>query len=134
MCRNFLQNTMQGWVHVHISDQITDHYAAELRTVKCWRKDVFHLFHHHTATNAYICYKLNPNKQEQNYALEFLVQLVEGLVGSYQEPRKKVGRPSLGPIKVALHGDHSGQETGKVCCLCIKALPRLHGDLYYNLV
>ena len=27
---------------------------------------------------------------------EFMVHLVEGLIGGYQEPRKKVGRPSIG--------------------------------------
>ena len=44
------------------SDQMTDQYACELRTVKCWRKVVFHLIAR-TTTNAYICY------QQQMYAL-----------------------------------------------------------------
>ena len=44
----------------NVSDQMTDHYGAELGTVKCWRKIVFHLFDR-TVSNAYICYKNNIN-------------------------------------------------------------------------
>jgi hypothetical protein len=44
---------MLVWPGIDVSDQMTDHYRAELGTVKCWRKVVFHLFDR-TVTNAYI--------------------------------------------------------------------------------
>ncbi|CAB4027540.1 THAP domain-containing 9 [Paramuricea clavata] len=79
-----------------LSDQMTDQYASEKRRVKCWKKVVFHLIDR-TATNSYICYKCNPNiRGKHKTHLEFLVELVQGLIGGYEEPRKKVGRPSLG--------------------------------------
>ena len=43
------------------SDQMTDQYVVELKTVKCWRKVVFHLILMRTTTNAYICYLENSN-------------------------------------------------------------------------
>ena len=43
------------------SDQITDQYLSELKTVKCWKKIVFHLISR-TTSNAYICYVQNNNK------------------------------------------------------------------------
>ena len=49
-----------GMGGVDKSDQMTDYYACELRTIKCWRKVVFHLIAR-TTTNAYICYLHNPN-------------------------------------------------------------------------
>lgn len=42
-----------GMGGVDKSDQMTDQYAGELRTLKCWHKVVFHLIHR-TTTNAYI--------------------------------------------------------------------------------
>ena len=113
---------------IDVSDQMTDHYAAELKTVKCWRKIVFHPIHC-TATNAYICYKQNLNKQGKTMThLEFLIQLVKGLVGPFREPRKKVGRPSLGPLKARQTARHfmemiPDQKREKVCCLCNKTQP-----------
>ena len=41
------------WPGIDVSDQMTDHYSAELGTVKCWRNIVFHLFDR-TVTNACI--------------------------------------------------------------------------------
>ena len=41
---------------------LSNQYATELRTVKCWHKIVFHLINR-TVTNAYICYKNNTNDQ-----------------------------------------------------------------------
>lgn len=78
------------------SDQMTDQYSCELRSRKCWRKIMFHLFDR-TMTNAYILYKNNPNLQGTPLThLKFIISVVEGLIGGYEEPRKKVGRPSLG--------------------------------------
>ena len=87
----------------------TDHYSAELGTVKCWRKVVFHLFDR-TVTNAYICYKNNindptPAKKKMTH-LQFMIRLVEGLIGGYEEPRTRVGRPSLGSPEARLTARH----------------------------
>lgn len=85
----------KGMGGVDMADQMTDSYAGEFRTVKCWKKIVFHLIDR-TVTNAYICYKTNPNlagKKLTHY--QFIIKLVEGLIGNYQEPRKRVGRPSI---------------------------------------
>ena len=79
------------------SDQITDQYSSELKTVKCWRKIVFHLISR-TTSNAYICYVQNKNIIDRKMThLEFQVALVEGLVAGHTETRRKAGRPSLGP-------------------------------------
>ena len=43
----------KGMGGVDKSDQITDQYSSELKTVKCWRKIVFHLISR-TTSNAYI--------------------------------------------------------------------------------
>ena len=84
-----------GMGGVDRSDQMTDHCSAESRTLKCWRKVVFHLIDR-TITNAYICYKTNPNVSGKKMThLQFIIGVVEGLIGEYKEPRKKVGRPSL---------------------------------------
>ena len=51
---NIVSEYNNGMGGVDLSDQMTDQYAGELRTFKCWRKIVFHLFDR-TATNAYLC-------------------------------------------------------------------------------
>lgn len=80
-----------GMGGVDMADQMTDCYAGEFRTVKCWKKVVFHLIDR-TVTNAYVCYKSNPNVRGKRLThYEFIIQLVEGLVGGYQEPRTRVG-------------------------------------------
>ena len=122
-------NTGMGGIDV--SDQMTDHYAAELKTVKCWHKIVFHLIHC-TATNAYICYKQNLNKQCKTMThLEFLIQLVKGLVGPFREPRKKVGRPSLGPLEARQTARHFMEmipdQKQKKCAVCATKRSQLQG-------
>jgi len=42
-----------GMGGVDLSDQLTHNYAAECKTIKCWKKVVFHLLDR-TANNAYI--------------------------------------------------------------------------------
>jgi hypothetical protein len=44
---------MLVWPGIDVSDQMTDHYSAELGTVIRWRKVLLHLFDG-TVTNAYI--------------------------------------------------------------------------------
>jgi hypothetical protein len=44
---------MLVWPGIDVSDKMTDHYSAELGTVKCWRKVVFNPFDR-KVTNAYI--------------------------------------------------------------------------------
>ena len=86
-----------GMGGVDLSDQMTDHYAGEFRTVKLWKKVVFHLIDR-TLTNAYVCYKTNPNIQGKRMDhLSFNIKVVEGLIGDYTTTRRKVGRPSLLP-------------------------------------
>ncbi|KAG1674873.1 PiggyBac transposable element-derived protein 4 [Nymphon striatum] len=81
---------MQG---VDCNDQLVDQYASELKTNKLWRKVVFHLIDRCAATNSYIMYKHhNENPLEHH---NFLVQVVEGLVGNYQEPKKRPGRKAI---------------------------------------
>ncbi|KAG1678554.1 Tyrosine-protein kinase Yes [Nymphon striatum] len=81
---------MQG---VDCNDQLVDQYASELKTNKLWRKVVFHLIDRCAATNSYIMYKHhNENPLEHH---NFLVQVVEGLVGNYQEPKKMPGRKAI---------------------------------------
>lgn len=96
----------KGMGGVDVADQMTDHYASELRTVKCWRKIVFHLFDR-TVTNAYICYKNNPHNQERKLTHQkFLVSVIEGLINGYQEPRVRGRRPSVGPHESRLTERH----------------------------
>ncbi|CAB3980931.1 Hypothetical predicted protein [Paramuricea clavata] len=38
--------------------------------------------------------------------LQFMIRLVEGLIGSYEEPRTRVGRPSLGSPEARLTARH----------------------------
>ena len=52
-CLMLSLSIMLLWPGVDVSDQMTDHYSAELGILKCWRKVVFHLFDR-TVTNAYI--------------------------------------------------------------------------------
>lgn len=110
-----------GMGGVDVSNQMTDHYAAELRTVKWWKKVVFHLIDW-TVTNSYICYKLNPNIQEKLKTHPFLVQLVERLIDGYQEPRKKVCMPSIGCPEVRKVERHFIQvipeKKRKKCAVC----------------
>ena len=87
----------RGMGGVDLSDQMTDAYAGEFRTVKLWKKVVFHLIDR-TCTNAYTCYRMNNNIQGKRLDhLHFLIKVVEGLIGDYREPRKRAGRPSLLP-------------------------------------
>ena len=78
-----------GMRSFNVSDQMTDHYGAELGTVKCWRKIVFHLFDR-TVSNAYICYKNNINDptpaKKKMTPLQFMIRPVEGLIRAYEEP------------------------------------------------
>lgn len=84
-----------GMGGVDLTDQMTDHYAGEFRTVKLWKKVVFHLIDR-TLTNSYVCYKTNPNVQGKRLDhLKFIIKVVEGLIGDYSAPRKRMGRPSL---------------------------------------
>lgn len=96
----------KGMGGVDKSDQMTDQYASEIKTVKCWRKIVFHLLAR-TTTNAYICYVENKQITGKKMThLEFQVALVEGLIGGYAEARKRSCRPSLGPEAARLTGRH----------------------------
>ncbi|XP_067943167.1 piggyBac transposable element-derived protein 4-like [Watersipora subatra] len=91
-----VQEYNAGMGGVNMSDQMTDAYAAEFRTVKCWKKVVFHLIDR-TLTNAYICYKENSNKTGKPMTHhQFIIDVVESLIGDYKEPRSQVGRPSIG--------------------------------------
>ncbi|KAG1655200.1 Ell-associated factor Eaf [Nymphon striatum] len=81
-----------GMRGVDCNDQLVDQYASELKTNKLWRKVVFHLIDR-CVTNSYIMYKHhNENPLEHH---NFLVQVVEGLVGNYQEPKKRPGRKAI---------------------------------------
>ncbi|XP_067945031.1 piggyBac transposable element-derived protein 4-like [Watersipora subatra] len=117
-----------GMGGVDQSDQMTDQYSGEFRTVKLWKKVVLHLIDR-TATNAYTCYKANPNivgKKMDHH--RFLIQLVEGLIGDYREPRKHVGRPSCSPVarKTARHFlEVIPDGKRKKCTVCAK--PRGQG-------
>ena len=73
----------------------SDQFAVELKTVKCWRKVVFHLISK-TPTNAYLCYLENSNITGKKMThFDFQVALVKGLIAGYDEPRTRAGRPSL---------------------------------------
>jgi hypothetical protein len=122
---NVITEYNAGMGGIDVSDQMTDHYGAELGTVKCWHKVVFHLFDR-TVTNAYICYKNNindptPAKKKMTH-LQFMIRLVEGLIGGYEEPRTRVGRPSLGSPEARLTARHFLEtipdKKRKKCVLC----------------
>ena len=112
----------KGMGGVDKSDQITDQYSSELKTVKCWRKIVFHLISR-TTSNAYICYVQNKNIIDRKMThLEFQVALVEGLVAGHTETRRKAGRPSLGPEPARLTErhfvDYIPEKKRKKCVVC----------------
>lgn len=114
-----------GMGGVDLSDQMTDNYAGEFRTVKCWKKVVFHLIDR-TLTNAYICYKTNPARQGKAMThYQFIISVVEGLINGYQEPRKKVGRPSLLPPEARKTERHFleiiPEKKRKKCAVCAEA-------------
>ncbi|XP_067939831.1 piggyBac transposable element-derived protein 4-like [Watersipora subatra] len=73
-----------GMGGIDVADQMTDAYAAERRTMKCWKKIFFHLLDK-TMTNAYIMYKLKPNIAKQMGHYNFIVEVIKGLLGDYQE-------------------------------------------------
>ena len=73
------------------SDQITDQYSSEIKTVKCWRKIVFNLISR-TTSIAYIRYAQNKTITERKMThLDFQVALVECLVAGHTETQ------NLGP-------------------------------------
>lgn len=49
----------KGMGGVDVADQMIDYYSAERKTVKMWKKIVFHLLDR-TLLNAYILYKVLP--------------------------------------------------------------------------
>ncbi|XP_064598470.1 piggyBac transposable element-derived protein 4-like [Liolophura sinensis] len=107
------------------SDQMTDQYSCELRSRKCWRKIVFHLLDR-TLTNAYILYKENSNIQGIPMThLKFTISVVEGLIGGYEEPHRKVGMPSIGDPLARKSARHfiSKIPDGKrrKCAVCAKS-------------
>ena len=96
----------KGMGGIDKSDQMTDQYAVELKTVKCCRKVVFHLISR-TTTNAYICYLGNSNITGKKMTqLDFQVALVEGLIAAYEEPRTRAGRPSVVADEARLTARH----------------------------
>ena len=102
------------------SEQITDQYSSELKTVKCWRKIVFYLI---SRTTSNICYTQNTNIIDRKMThLEFQVALVEGLVTGHTETRRKAGHPSLGPEPARLTEHHFVDDIPdkkqKMYCLC----------------
>ncbi|XP_067947420.1 piggyBac transposable element-derived protein 4-like [Watersipora subatra] len=107
------------------SDQMTDQYSGEFPTVKLWKKLLLHLIDR-TVTNAYTCNKANPYivKKKMDHH-RFLIQLVEGLIGDYREPRKRIGRPSflLAARKIVRHFFEvipNGKR--KKCTVCAKPI------------
>ncbi|XP_067928780.1 piggyBac transposable element-derived protein 4-like [Watersipora subatra] len=93
-------STMGG---VDLSDQLTCEYADERRTVKMWKKIVFHLIDR-AAVNSYICFQKNGEKVVSRYS--FMIQLVEELIGGYRSGGCKRGRPSTGANDTRLIGRH----------------------------
>ncbi|KAK6171158.1 hypothetical protein SNE40_019406 [Patella caerulea] len=87
-----------GMGEVDLADMMTDYYAAEFKTLKCWKKVAFHLLDR-CMTNAYILYKANPNLVGRPIThLKFITHVVDGLIGGYAEERIRVDRPSILPL------------------------------------
>lgn len=111
---------------VDSADQMTDCYSNESRTVKLWKRVVFHLIDR-TVTNAYILYLSNPNEARPKMShYQFRVKLIEGLIHEYQEPRKRPGRPSAAPPNNRLVDRHFLEEMAedkrRDCSLCSNRL------------
>ncbi|XP_067939871.1 piggyBac transposable element-derived protein 4-like [Watersipora subatra] len=91
-----VQEYNAGMGCIDMRDQMADAYAAEFRTVKCLKKVLFHLIDR-TLTNAYICYKKNSNRTDKPMTHhQFIIDVVESLIGDYKEPHSQIGRPSFG--------------------------------------
>ncbi|XP_067950223.1 piggyBac transposable element-derived protein 4-like [Watersipora subatra] len=93
-------STMGG---VDLSDQLTCEYADGRRTVKMWKKIVFHLIDK-AAVNSCICFQKNGKKVVSRYS--FMIRLVEEPIGGYRSGGRKRGRPSTGANDTRLIGKH----------------------------
>jgi hypothetical protein len=76
--------------------QEVDQYAGELKTLKLWRKVVLHLIDR-CLNNAYHCYVANAQNPNDHY--NFLVSVVESLIGEYHQPKKRPGRVPVTPLQ-----------------------------------
>ena len=108
---------------VDLSDMCIYMFLDERRTIR-WNKKVFFTLLGRLILNSFILYQQNTNHEKKLNQRNFMIQLVEGLIGDYRQTRIRPGRKATDIPKRLLNPEAHMKQTKlpkgkkKNCVIC----------------
>ena len=108
---------------VDLSDMCIYMLLDERRTIR-WNKKVFFTLLSRLILNSFILYQQNTNHEKKLNQCNFMIQLVEGLIGDYQQTRIRPGQKATDIPKRLLNPEAHMKQTKlpkgkkKNCVIC----------------
>ena len=95
---------------VDLSEMCIYMFLDERRTIRC-NKKVFFTLLGRLILNSFILYQQNTNHEKKLNQSNFMIQLVEGLIGDYQQTRIRPGRKATDIPKRLLNPEAHMKQT-----------------------